>query len=191
MDDDQRENFERAFSTGMSSCRSTCACGKEFYDNVNSYDWGDGEFEELSADPEAVALDHPVGGVTVNGREYCGDCTCWHETAEKMIRWLEANQEEVAAWYSLERQRLADIAAKVPVIRVNPTFKPGDVVVALTEIRDDPTGDHPGFVYAKKGQKLIIIKAGGPLDYVACPPSDKGLQVSVRNEEIYPDTSNA
>jgi hypothetical protein len=115
----KRENFERAFTSGGGGCRKTCECGKEFYNPDDSWDWDDGELDELYADPDAVSLPHTVGTLIVGGTEYVCDCDCWLPQAVKMMAWLDANAYQIAEYLSLERERKTAEAERAPLVRHN------------------------------------------------------------------------
>lgn len=117
MSDEKLENFERAFSNGMSGCRRTCDCGKEYYDGVNSYDWDEGELEGLEKDPAAIGLDHPCGDMGFEGREFVDACTCWHERAKQLMKFLDNHAYKIAEYLSLEKERKQSIADHAPTVR--------------------------------------------------------------------------
>ena len=110
------ESFTDAFDENTGSCRRTCACGREFFDGYNNYDWCEGEIEKLREDPNATELGHSVGAIDLEGRSYMLDCECWHERAKRIINWLDANAEQVAAYLTLEKKRKLDEANNSPVV---------------------------------------------------------------------------
>lgn len=99
------DSFERAFSH-TSTREFTCDCGKVYWDAHNSgYDWQEGEVEKLQADPNVHACGHAIGIIDIDGRQYADACNCWHPLASRIIRWLEANRDEVVAFLRMEKQR--------------------------------------------------------------------------------------
>jgi hypothetical protein len=110
------ENFATAFSSNSSGCVRTCACGRQFYDTANTYDWEEGEFEKLCADPQAVALPHAVGTLVIQGVEFCEDCTCWYATAKPLIKLFHSQPRQIARYFELEKQRKERLAAAFPMI---------------------------------------------------------------------------
>ena len=116
--DRQFENFEKAFRGGVNGCRRRCECGVEYYDTYNrGYDWDEGELDALEADPNAKALDHAVGLVEFEGRYYVDGCTCWHERAKRLIKFIKDHDAAIAEFLSLERERLQREAESAPLVR--------------------------------------------------------------------------
>ncbi len=111
------ENFERAFSSGTGGCVRTCNCGVRFYDNDGSYDWEEGELDGLRADPTARALEHTVGDISFEGKEYVDACDCWHERALKLMDWIDGHAYKVADYLTLEKKRKQEEADRSPVVQ--------------------------------------------------------------------------
>ena len=117
MTPEQRGNFEIAFTSGGSGCRRTCACGVEFYDTGNAgYSWEEGEFDALQADPKAIPLPYSVGTIIVEGTEFVRDCDCWKNRGEEMMRWMDRNAVQIAAYLTLEKRRLTELAKRFPTV---------------------------------------------------------------------------
>lgn len=114
--DDKLTNFERAFSSGTAGCVRTCACGKTFYDAVNSYDWEEGEKEKLEAEG-AIAVDYSVGDLNFEGKEYADECDCWHERARQLMRFIDSHSYSIAEYLTLEKKRKLEDAEHSPVVR--------------------------------------------------------------------------
>lgn len=113
---EQLDNFARAFTSHTSGCRRDCECGRTFWDaSANGWDWEDNEIEALIADKNATAVDYFVGSLIIYGKEYCADCSCWHETANKIIDWLDHNSRSVIEFWDLEKKRKVQEAADSPV----------------------------------------------------------------------------
>ena len=106
------EILEDAFRSGIGHSRFECNCGNVFYNSNGSWDWEEGELEELN-NSDATDLDYTVSTVILEGIEYCMDCICWHKKAllifdflishgllltdcwaERMVSWL--------AWHSMD-----------------------------------------------------------------------------------------
>lgn len=112
-----RDNFERAFRTRVTGCRRTCNCGREFYDAANEgYSWEDGDLAPLEKDPQATPLNHAVGMVEFEGREYVSACTCWHKRAETIINFLLGHKDGIVRFLTLEKQRLRDLEDRSPAV---------------------------------------------------------------------------
>jgi len=110
------DNFDRAFSH-MRTNRFRCECGQEFWDSYNSsYDWAEGERESLVADPNAVACEHAIDVIDIEGREYANSCGCWRPRASRIIKWLENHRTEVATFLRLEKERLVQEAMQLPTV---------------------------------------------------------------------------
>lgn len=179
------ENLARSFHSNTSGCRRTCECGREFYDTHNSYDWDEGEIEALEANPNATGVPYSVEGIELPGGEYATDCTCWHKKGLKLIDFLDQHDRHIERWFELERERLAAEVAAVPVLRLTPTFKPLDEVIALTDLVEPASEEHPGIVFARKGEKLTICEVGGHLDYIVRGHLQPNA-FHVRRTEIWP-----
>ena len=111
------DNFERAFRPGVAGCLGRCECGVVYYDAYNrGYDWNEGEFDALEADPKAIGLDHAVGYVEFEGRRYVDGCTCWHERAKRVIAFLQGHAGQIAEFLSLEKARKTREAEQAPVV---------------------------------------------------------------------------
>lgn len=111
------ESFEKAFSDNVGTCRAQCACGKEFYDKINrGYDWEEGEFEALEADPDATGLDCSVGYISFEGQTFVMDCDCWKERAQKIGAFIDAHMDKIARYFREERTRRTKEAEAVPSI---------------------------------------------------------------------------
>lgn len=116
MNNDQLENFEQAFTSGMSGCVRTCYCGRVFYDVENHYDWEPGELEALKADTKAKALPYSVGTIIVDEIEYVAECSCWHDQARRIVEWLCMNGHGVALFLTLEKKRKQRLADNSPTV---------------------------------------------------------------------------
>lgn len=114
---EQLERFERAFTSGLSGCRRTCHCGREFYDAGNSCDWEDGEFEALEKDANATAVDYSVGTVVFEGREYAMDCECWKARASNIVGFVLGHDRQIAEFLSLEKGAAVNEANRKPLVR--------------------------------------------------------------------------
>jgi hypothetical protein len=99
------ENFKEACRTTLSSCRDTCACGRVFFDGVNSWDWDEDELEKLQEDPSATQLNYTVDMLDVEGTHYVRDCDCWHKRAIQIMGFLDAHDTRIAAYFKLEKAR--------------------------------------------------------------------------------------
>lgn len=116
VDTDDIETFERAFRDGVSSCRGTCACGREFYNSSGGWDFDEGEIEALEADPNATATEYAVGYVTFEGVTYLDVCACWHPRAAKIRDFLRAHDSKIAAFLTEERARKQSEFERAPVV---------------------------------------------------------------------------
>ena len=113
----QFENFEAAFRGGVNGCRRTCACGVEYYDTHNTgYDWEEGEYEALEADPKAIGLPYAVGVVEFEGRVFVDGCTCWHERAKRIIAFIVGHDTAIVQFLKRERARKQAEADRSPVL---------------------------------------------------------------------------
>jgi hypothetical protein len=109
-------SFEDAFSDHGGSCRRQCRCGKEYFNPCGTWDWAEGELEKLCNDKESISLSHSVGGVVFEGTYYVEDCNCWHERAKRIMAFLDAHKDEIAAYFVSEKKRLHAEAEAIPAI---------------------------------------------------------------------------
>lgn len=118
--DDKLENFERAFTGNSGGCVRTCRCGVTYFDNHNNhYDWDEGEFERLLANPANVALDYAPGDIRFEGNEYVDACSCWHARASQIMGFIDGHSHAIADYLSLEKKRFQAIADNAATVRQN------------------------------------------------------------------------
>lgn len=110
------EIFLRAFSAHTAGRVRTCDCGITYFDGFNSYDWEDGELEKLQAYPNAEELGYAPGDIRFEGHEYVDACTCWHERAFKIMRWMDGHAQSIAEYLTLRKERLQRLANDAPVV---------------------------------------------------------------------------
>lgn len=106
------ERFRESFDIGVSGLRRhQCDCGKVFYHDANSHAWEDGELEKLREDKSATPLDHPIGYIFFHLRTFVPECTCWHDTAIELMKFLDNHAISIARYLRLlkkEKQSAAD-----------------------------------------------------------------------------------
>jgi hypothetical protein len=115
LNDPRLETFREAFSPPLGSCRATCHCGHEFW-NEAGWDFEEGEVEKLKADRKATELAYAVSYVEFEGRTYVGDCTCWHVRALRIVNFLESHGHSIAEWFRREKDRRQAQATAFPTI---------------------------------------------------------------------------
>lgn len=113
-----RDLFERAFTSAVSSCRHTCRCGRTFWDGVNVCSWEPGEREALEKDKHATCLPHSVSIITFEGVHYAMDCDCWIDRAKKVTEWLANNGPQIAKWFNLRKSREMLRATSLPEVKL-------------------------------------------------------------------------
>lgn len=112
------EDFEKAFSTNSSGCRSRCACGRECFDLENSWDWEEGELESLTRlaaeQPDRyVALPYSCSRAIINGKEFVLGCPC--NGLRSYQDFIDAHAEQIAEYLNARAARLAEHAEKMKV----------------------------------------------------------------------------
>lgn len=107
--------FEKVFTLNTSGCIETCKCGKIYFNGVNSWDWEEGEFESLQANPKAIELPYGITRLEVEGQFFVADCDCWHERALKIINWLEIHCEKIGEYFREIKTARIKQADKLPV----------------------------------------------------------------------------
>ncbi len=113
-----KETFEDAFISPCGSCRTQCACGKEFYDiDVQCVvSWERGEYEALVANPDAIGIDHNVEFIEFEGQVFVSSCDCWHARADRLIAFIDGHASQIAKYLNAERQRKIHEAESVAAI---------------------------------------------------------------------------
>ena len=101
MNDNMTGLFFDAFSTGSSTSRGFCACGKEHFDFENSWDWEEGELEELQErgekkDDGVMGHDHSVSYVNIMGNEIVFGCDC--EIAQKYEAFINRHMTSIVKY---------------------------------------------------------------------------------------------
>jgi len=104
--------FERGFSTNGAGCRTTCICGRVFYNPNGGWDWEDGELDALAADPNATPVDWSCGEIIIDGRAFALDCSCWHERGRRILEWCLGHDDEIAEFLK-EVKTAKELAARV------------------------------------------------------------------------------
>lgn len=111
---DKLTNFEYAFGDGSSASR-TCQCGKTYFDDYNSgYGWDEDELKNLRENH--IAVDHSVGWVSFEGREYVNVCDCWHKRAMQIMNFLDGHAREICDYFKREKE------SKQAAANISPTF---------------------------------------------------------------------
>jgi hypothetical protein len=119
MSDQQlREQFEKAFSDHVGSCRGSCFCGRVFYNSDGGWTFEDEELEGLAANTKATDLPYTVGFLTFEGATYIDACDCWWPRAKKIAQFILMHAAGIAEFLSLERERLQLVATHAPTVRV-------------------------------------------------------------------------
>jgi hypothetical protein len=111
------EIFEDTFRTFTSGCRRTCCCGKTYYNGSGNWDFDEGEIEELEKNG-ATPVDHSIGGITFEGREFADACTCWHPRALQIIHFVIRHDEMIANFLNKRRERTVMRANAVQPVKV-------------------------------------------------------------------------
>lgn len=107
--------FSDVFSLGISGCRGTCHCGREFFDNYNTgITWEDGELDRL----HQLAREKPdryfpcegsVSFIEIDGLQFVWGCKCGG--AARYERFLIKNGTRIAK-YLCERAKQLEAEAK-------------------------------------------------------------------------------
>lgn len=113
------EEFEEAFRTGTAGCERTCACGKHYFDVYNTWDWNEGELEDLLKKEEInpdeySSKDYSIGTLQIDGVEIVFECECGiARTYEFFIR---NHAKEIAEYINKRTERLRKEALDLPTI---------------------------------------------------------------------------
>ena len=120
MSDKCSELFYEVFNSRVSGCYRQCACGIHHYDSVGSYDWDDGELENLNKkaleEPyKYIAHDHSVGTIIIGSMEIVMDCTC--DLGPKYERFILRYQHQLAEYLNKRCEQLKAEADKIKVVK--------------------------------------------------------------------------
>lgn len=111
---DKLDNFELAFGDGSGAMR-TCECGKTYFDDYNTgYGWEEGELENLRA--KYIAVDHSIGNISFEGKDYVNVCTCWHKRANQIINFLDGHSYAICDYFKREKARKQTEADLSPTV---------------------------------------------------------------------------
>lgn len=110
--------FIQAFHSGGGGCLRTCECGRTHFDTYNTWDWDDGELEELEKkaieNPDKyVESDGSASCIEIDGREIVIGCCC--DFARKYEAFIKNNAEQIADYLRLYAAQLRERAEKVDV----------------------------------------------------------------------------
>lgn len=95
------ERFIEAFDSRTGSCHRACACGRDFINPEGGWGFIEGEIEEAVKNG-ATELDHSVVCLEFEGSVYVQDCNCWHERAERIMKFLDSHHDKVANYLNGE-----------------------------------------------------------------------------------------
>ncbi len=111
------DDFREAFQTDVSRAEFECLCGRIFFDNYNGGIWDDEqEILDLQNNPKATPIDHAIGTMSFEGKEYCWECDCWHVRAEQVRNFLLGHKKEIAELFRFEKIRLQEMTDAIPSI---------------------------------------------------------------------------
>lgn len=117
------EMFEDTFTSGCSHCVIECACGRTYFDDYNTYDWEEGELEELEAKAKAhpdkyVAVDYSVGTFTLFGVEFVCGCPCTCGKPREYESFILKHARKIAAYLNKKAEGLKKTAKQIEVREV-------------------------------------------------------------------------
>jgi hypothetical protein len=112
------EIFEDAFSSHGSGCVRDCVCGRTHFDTYNTYDWEDGELEDLEKkakeNPDKyIEHDHSIGMLIVDGQEFVFECPC--NGAAKYERFILRHERQIADYLNKRADELTKHATEIHV----------------------------------------------------------------------------
>lgn len=111
------EAFVLAFSSHVSGSVRDCACGRTFYNpDTRSWDWEDGELDDLNNDATATPVDWSVGTIFLEGQEFVTDCDCWRKRAARIVRWMQTHDHAIAEWLRIQKRMHEETAQRSPVV---------------------------------------------------------------------------
>lgn len=112
------DSFKEAFSTDHASSRGLCDCGREYYNSTGAWDWHDGELKKLQADTRAEDLNCSIGFIEFTGRTFVVQCTCWHDRANLLMRFMDTPGHNIATYLRCEKIRKLEEARRMPEIEL-------------------------------------------------------------------------
>lgn len=110
-------SFEESFEGDHSSMMKECACRTVFYNyQSEGVDWEEGELEALESNQNTIGLDHYIGVVSFEGKEYVMHCGCWHERARRVMQFIDSHSHSIARYINAEKKRKLAEAEAMPEI---------------------------------------------------------------------------
>ncbi|BEV07988.1 hypothetical protein [Methylophilus sp. DW102] len=97
-----KKSFLKAFDMSIGSCRGECTCGRQFFNDDGTWDWGEGELESLRADKSATELPYAVSFVQFEDNQYVYDCDCWHVRANQIQAFIDSHLREISNYINAE-----------------------------------------------------------------------------------------
>ena len=112
------ELFSNVFDSNCGGCLRTCECGITHFDTFHSYDWEEGELEELEkkakADPKHyIEHDCSIGTIEIGGVEIVYGCICG--LAEKYENFIISHDEQLAEYLNKRAVLLREAAESIEV----------------------------------------------------------------------------
>ena len=107
------EIFEQAFGVSVGHSYMECECGKVFYNSNGGWDWEEGKLEALWKSKDATDLDYSVGEISLEGRRYVLDCTCWHERAIVIFEFLMSHNHPIVELFTAVKALLLKKAENI------------------------------------------------------------------------------
>lgn len=110
-------NFEDAFVTDLTTCRATCTCGRIFYNHLDTGCFEREELESLENDENATEVDHSIGYLYFESKDYATCCDCWISRAKIIMQFIDSHDCQIAKYLNSERQRKISEAELVEVVK--------------------------------------------------------------------------
>lgn len=97
-------------SNGMAGVVRECACGRIFYCDDPSADYGEGELEAYAADPKATCVDGDgwIGEFRYANVTYALPCDCWHPKLHTLVQGIECYAEAIMQYLARNNQFLTE-----------------------------------------------------------------------------------
>ncbi len=114
------ELFEKAFASDCGGCVRTCACGITHFDGYNTWDWKEGELEELQQKAkempdEFVEHDGSIGTIEIDNKQIVYDCVC--NNARGYEDFILTHATQLAEYLNRRAKMLREKADTIEVIK--------------------------------------------------------------------------
>jgi len=97
------DNFKKAFDLNTQSLTEQCSCGESFH-HPDKLLWNYDENESDFLASTSIEVQHPIRKINLDGIEYVSDCSCWHNKANQISKFIENNAVGISKYLNTLRE---------------------------------------------------------------------------------------